>query len=699
MKKDLLVKSLVFFNFLALLTTDLTLAKENQEEIKEVVVTGTRTESKAENLPVTVHIVEKKEIEKQPTYFIQNLGELIKDLPGVHVGQYFPWGPSWIHLRGTGYFIGRTLYLVDSIPVTPFLSTPVHPNDIERIEVLLGPSSALYGPNAMGGVVNIITKKGTKDTGIKLDLGYGSRNTFRPHIEIGNEFKNFHYYISYSGDFSDGYKMNPFNVVWTLYQAGKTGWLSYASLRDNHYRQNFFNTKVGYDDKKGTGAWIGYHYQGLYLYGGRPNRVWIDDGEEGVLNLRLYTTLFDKVKLTGYLGYQHLNRPGKEDRGPQLVNGTLRWDKTPFTRSEWKQERFPLELQADLTFLKNHLTTLGLSWLRDREERKTISEATGRATSESKYTTDQTSFYLQDQWFLLNEKLIFLAGLRYDHWRYHNIFDLISTPQRPKSITKEKTTYRGGVRYKFSEKVSFKASAGTGFWPGLPIWFFQNVRSGKTWREANPNLKPEKTWMIDFGIELNLKKWDTFLSITPYYGKIKDTVSYRYDPHPTLPGVNIVRTENLGGAKIYGVEFMIKKALGKGLNLFGSLTLNRARITDDPTREGNQLRNSPDYWGSVGLVYDNPRWFNAYISYRFSGSRFYDDDNTKLPYYHMDSYQVLNAKVWKDFKLSPNLLMTLSLSVDNLFDRKYETEFIWIHPGRSIQANLQLRYLFNPITK
>ncbi len=694
MKKMLIIKFLFLFNLLTLIASPAIWAKEEQKEIEEVVVTGTRTESKAENLPVTVHTVDRKEIEKQPTYFIQNLGELIKDLPGVHVGQYFPWGPSWIHLRGTGYFIGRTLYLVDSIPVTPFLSTPVHPNDIERVEVLLGPSSALYGPNAMGGVVNIITKKGTKDTGVKLDLGYGSRETFRPHLEIGNEVKNFHYYVSYSGDFSDGYKMNPLDVLWTLYQKGKTGWLSYASLKENHYRQNFFNTKIGYDNKKGSGLWISYHYQSIYLYGGRKNRVWIEDGEEGVLNLRLYTTLFNKVKLTGYLGYQHLDRPGKEDKGPVITNETIFWDNTPFTRSEWRQKRFPIELQADLSIFKNHLTTLGFAWLRDREERATISEATGRATSKSKYTTDQTSFYFQDQWFLLNEKLNFLVGLRYDHWRYHDIFDLLSTPQRPKSITKEKFTYRGGIRYKFSETLSFKASAGTGFWPGLAIWYFQNVRSGKTWREANPGLKPEKTWMLDLGIELDLKKWETFISITPYYGKIEDTVSYRYDPHPNLPGVNIVRTENLGGVKIYGVEFMIKKNLGKNLNLFGSLTLNRSRIIDDPLKGGNQLRNSPDYWGSVGLIYTNPKLFNVFINYRFSGSRFYDDENTKLPYYHMKTYQVLNAKVWKNFKLSNNLLMDFSLSVDNLFDKKYETEFIWIHPGRSIQANVVLKYSF-----
>ncbi len=669
---------------------------EKDKEVPEVVVTATKTEASLADLPVTVHVIDRSDIENQPNYYISNFGELIRNLPGVHVGQYFPWGPPWVHLRGTGYFIGRTGYLIDGIPVTPFLSTVVNNNDIERIEVLLGPSSALYGPNAMGGVVNLITRKGRKDTGIKIDLGYGSRDTWRPHLEVGNEVGNWNFYVSYSGDYSDGYKMNPVDVLWKLYKRGKTGWLSYASVEENDYENEHYAFKIGYENKEGIGFWVGYNYQNLFLNGGRPNRIWLDYAEQGVGNVRFYAPLFGKGKLTFTAGYQHLDRPGPiDDKGPIISQGELiGWDNTPTTASFWKQKRYPIEIQTDLTLIPNNILTLGVFCIRENEERKVKNRITGITNSKSKYTTDNLAFYLQDQIFLLNNRLTLLAGLRYDYWKYHDIFDLLSTPQRPDSVKKEKFTFRGGLKYKISDSLFLRASGGTGFWPGLPLWFFQNTRTGKTWREANPNLKPEKTWMIDVGLDWHIKTWKSIFSTTLYYGKIKDTVSYRYDPHPTLPGVNIVRTENLGGAKIYGVEFNFEKELTPNLFTFFSLTLNHSEITDDPLKIGNELRNSPDYWGSIGIVYKNPQLINGSVTVRFSDDRFYDDENTRLPYYHMKKYTIIDAKVWKDFKIRKNSTLSFILSGENLTNKKYETEFIWIHPGRSIQFNISFKHLF-----
>lgn len=294
----------------------------------------------------------------------------------------------------------------------------------------------------------------------------------------------------------------------------------------------------------------------------------------------------------------------------------------------------------------------------------------------------------------MNDRLTILAGIRYDHWKYHDIFDLISTPQRPSPVKKEKITYRGGLRYKVADYLILKASGGTGFWPGSPLWFFQNTRSGNTWREANPNLQPEKTWMVDSGFDLTLQNFGTKFSTVLYYGKIKDVVSYRYDPHPSLPGVNIVRTENLGGAKIYGVELGLEQRIFENLRLTGSLTLNHSEIIDDPSKEGNELRNSPDYWGSIGLLYKDPKLFNARINLRFSDERFYDDENTNLPYYRMKKYTLLDAKIWREFQIGKNSIVTISLSGENLTDKKYETEFIWIHPGRTIQFNVGYKYTF-----
>lgn len=685
-----------YFLLICILLPSISISQDRLERrLEEIVITATKLESSPETLPFRVHSVDRKEIAKQPTYYVSNFGELIRDLPGVNVGQYFPFGPPWVHLRGTGYFIGRTLFLIDGIPVSPFLSTVVNNYDIERVEVLLGPSSALYGANAMGGVVNLITRRGEKDLGGKIDLSFGSRKVVRPHVEVGDTFGNFHGYVSFTGDYSDGYKMNPVGALWQLYKSGKTGWLSYASLESNDYENEHYAVKFGWESKKGSSVSIAYNLQRLYLYGGRPNRIWLDDAEQGVANLKFFLKPLNPINLTVNIGFQHLNRPGpKENRGAIISAGTLLgWDHTPTTESLWWQKRYPFETQMDI-HLGNNILTLGGLWVREEEKRETRHRITGRITSKTYYTTDNTGLYIQNQHVALNERLRILLGVRYDTWKYHDIFDLISTPQRPDSIKKEKITFRAGLNYRPTDVFTLRASGGTGFWPGLPVWFFQNTRTGSTWREANPNLEPEKTWMVDLGFDWRLEKQKTDFSATLYYGRIEDVVSYRYDPHPTLPGVNIVRTENLGGARIYGLELLLNQKITEELSAFLSLTLNRSRIIDDPEKSGNELRNSPNYTGSLGIVYKNPKVFNGRITLRFCDDRYYDDENTDLPYYHMKPYAVLDGKIWRDFELKKNMTLTVSLSGENLTNRKYETEFIWIHPGRSIMGSVGLRYRF-----
>lgn len=690
MLKLLAAITLIFF-----LSNSAFCQEKHERRLEEIVVTATRIETPSEDLPFRVHLVDRAKIESQPSYYVSNFGELIRDLPGVNVGQYFPFGPPWVHLRGTGYFMGRTLFLVDGVPVSPFLSTVVNNLDIERVEVLLGPSSALYGPNAMGGVLNVITRRGEKGQGSRIDMGFGSRSTFRPHIEVGDRIGGFHGFVSFTGDYSSGYKMNPVDVVWELFKLGKTGWLSYASLDNNDYRNEHYALKFGWETKRGSSISVAYNFQRLYLDGGRPERIWMDDGEQGVANMRFRLRPSDSFGVTFNIGFQHLNRPGpKENRGAIVSQGNLvGWDSTPTTESLWWQKRYPLELQMDLTYGSNVLTLGGL-WLREEEKRETRSRTSGKITGKTYYTTDNTGIFIQNQRSALDEKLKVLLGLRYDSWRYHDIFDLISTPQRPDSIKKEKFTVRAGLNYRFSDNFVVRASGGTGFWPGLPLWFFQNTRTGSTWREANPNLKPEKTWMVDFGADTKFEGTGTNLSATLYYGRIDDVVSYRYDPHPTLSGVNIVRTENLGGARIYGLELSLEQRIAQGLKGFLSLTLNRSRIVDDPEKRGNELRNSPNYSGSLGLIYTNPRLINGRVSLRFCDDRYYDDENTPLPYYHMKPYATLDMKIWRDFELRKNVTLSLSLSGENLTNRRYETEFIWIHPGRSLMGNASLRYIF-----
>ena len=665
----------------------------------DVIVTATRTAVDAALSPVSTFSVSLEDIEAQPDHYMDNFGEFIRDVPGVHVAQYYPWGPPWVHLRGTGHFLQRTVYLIDGVPVHAFLSAAINPKDIERVDVVLGPASALYGASAAGGAVNIITRNGTEGQGGLVEISYGSMNTLRPHVSVGDKTGSFDYYFSYSGDDSDGYQMKPIDGMVELAELGRPQYVRTASVEDNAYDFNWFTGKLGWEGDSGIRLDLALNYQERYLYGGQPNYINNDHGDTTVSSLRLTAPLGDWGRLTATTGYQFQSVPGQNNGGARLVDGEVVVDDTITTRTEWDRERIPVELQTDFYLSSKNILTAGLYAAREVEDRDTFSGATGEQVYRYDLTTDMTALYLQDQIILMDGRLSLLAGLRYDRWEYSDIYDSGSSDPEPADVSKDAVTYRGGVKYRVSDVVSLRSSAGTAFWPGNPLWFFQNLNVGPTWRIANPNLDPEETWMVDAGVDLDFGAGTggTFLGITGYYGVIDNIMSYTYEAHPTVPDTTVVETRNIGEAEIYGLELGLEQPLTRHLSLSSALTLNHSRITEDqvnPDNVGNQLRNSPDYWGSVGLRYINNDLFSWEVLFRFSDDRYYDDNNVDLPYYHMEAYETVDVRLWRTWELGSDWELLTSLSAVNLFDEEYATEIVYVNPGLYVQGTVGLRYRY-----
>ena len=672
-------------------------AQDEQAVLQKITVTATRTEVDPALSPVDAYVVDRQNIAGQPNYYMNNFGEFIRDLPGVHVAQYYPWGPPWVHLRGTGHFLQRTVYLIDGVPAHAFLSPAINPNDIERVDVVLGPSSALYGASAAGGAVNIITRSGKKGDGAVARLAYGSNNTFRPYASVGGADGNLNYYVSYSGDISDGYQMKPIDGMVDLYKRGKTQYVRQASIEDNRYEFHWLTGKFGWENDSGTSLTMAVNYQYRYLYGGQPNYIINDGGNTVVSSLRFSTKLGDIGRFTATTGYQYQNIPDQETTGASYVNGRVIVNSTITSHSKWDRHRVPLELQGDFYLGKSNVLTAGISLAQEKETDDTYKGTSSIQTYKYKLTTDMAAFYLQDQAFFFDDRLSILGGIRYDYWRYHDIYDSGSSNPEPDSVTKDHVTYRGGAKFKCNDTLSLRGNIGTAYWPGNPKWFFQNLNTGATWREANPDLNPEETWMADFGGDVTLSQWGTLLKATVYYGEIKNIMAYTYEQHPTVPNTTLIKTRNIGKAEIYGLELYLRQPITEHLAFTGSLTLNHSRITEDQTNQanvGNQLRNSPDYFGTLGLRYMNPSIVNWEVLFRFSDDRYYDDDNVDLPYFHMDSYQTVDAKVWRDWSLAKDWVLTTSLSAVNIFDEKYATEIVYVNPGLYVEFMAGVRYLF-----
>ncbi len=196
-------------------------------DIEEVVVTGNRIQVAKSNVPLSVSTISKQEIERTNETNILPL--ISKKTPGVFVTQRGVTGfglsqgsAGQINIRGTGSSTpnNQVLMLIDGHP--QFMGIFGHPlpdayvtSDIEKVEIIRGPASILYGSNAMGGVINLITEK-QKSDGFRSNskLMYGSHNTLKHSTKAGYKKGDFSVMGSLNYDETEGHRDNSeFNII------------------------------------------------------------------------------------------------------------------------------------------------------------------------------------------------------------------------------------------------------------------------------------------------------------------------------------------------------------------------------------------------------------------------------------------------------------------------------------------------------
>jgi len=180
-------------------------------KLGEVVVTATRDEVSLRDVPASVSVIASEDIRMSP---FEKTEDVLRTVPGVevrmHYGVHTIAGTRPVNIRGVGGYGDRTLVLVDGVPQNNANNGWVEwsqiPLDyVERIEVVKGPFSALYGSNAMGGVINIITKEPSKDRETVIEGRYGSLSTWSTKATQSQRIGRVGYYISSKYEDTDGY--------------------------------------------------------------------------------------------------------------------------------------------------------------------------------------------------------------------------------------------------------------------------------------------------------------------------------------------------------------------------------------------------------------------------------------------------------------------------------------------------------------
>lgn len=242
------------------------LAQEKKDTLKvyyldEIVVTAKRTEAKLKDCSATVSLITKEDIEASNA---NSCTDLLSFLPGIFIHKTGDFGRADINIRGMGSRGRRILVLIDGKPekMGLFGCTVTHSlplDNVEKIEVVRGPNSVLYGSDALGGVVNILTKK-PEETEIDYTFSYGSFNTYQNRIRSGSKLKDFDFYATADKRKSNGH------------------------LPNSSYNGEEYSARIGYQITTETqGVFIGRYFKGFKEEPSpAPSQNWNDYERSGI---------------------------------------------------------------------------------------------------------------------------------------------------------------------------------------------------------------------------------------------------------------------------------------------------------------------------------------------------------------------------------------------------------------------------------
>jgi outer membrane cobalamin receptor len=451
-----------------LLFPDAALADEPNVKLKEVVVTATKTEKDPQDVTQSVTVITADEIKKSGA---TTAGQAIERTVGVDLRDYGSRGSSSeISLRGST--TSQVLVLLDGRRLNSsqsgaydFSNLPVPLENIERIEIVRGPSSALYGADALGGVINIITKKPQKKIEAAM-TGQGGSHGYWALDAVGSGRLGNAYYSLFGGkDASSGYRVN------------------------SDYDKTLTGGKIGYDFSKDTSLELAANYSekeigtpGSTSYPSATARQWNRNADGGLVFRS--KPVKDLDMRFGLNGYQYkLLYPSEQST--HKTNGA-----STELQINW--------LSAPSSLLTN-LLTVGTEVKADRIE----------SSQNGDHSSSLWAVYIQDE-LSIGEPFVLILGGRYDE---HSVYEGRFSP-------------RASARYLISKtNTIIRASAGRAF--RAPT--FNDLYWPTTaYTAGNSDLKPEKSVEYEGSVEQQIVKGSS-VKMTVFERHVKDMITWRPD--------------------------------------------------------------------------------------------------------------------------------------------------------------------------
>ena len=644
---------------LIFLTTPL-MADENETTIKveEVVVTATRYEENPASVPASTTVITEEGINNSTA---RNIPDLLRTEAGVHVTDTGGNKRNMtVDLRGFGETAAlNTLVLVDGRRVnqadlsgTDWTQIPL--DRVKKIEIIRGGrGSVLYGDNASGGVINIITKEGET---LKAGAGAaaGSFETYKGNAYFSGGSGNLYYSVNGSYLTSDGYRDNSSTE-------SKDAGVNLNYYIGDYVRLNFSS---------------GYHKDNT----GLPGSLKESDFDAGASRT-------DSVNPDDFADVEDYYFKG----GPEVYfmdNGLVKLDISYRKRDSLTFSSFAAgEFTGDtavrtLAFspqlvLKNELGdasntfTIGIDYQKAEEDIVNDSLFFGsRTMGEFELEKENYGYYVHDE-ISLTDNLLFSGGYRYDRAEF------TFSPSTPDNITMDEDLYTAGINYTFYRKSYAYASVSKSFrYPVLDelFSFFTNT--------IDTGLIPQKSNEYELGARFYIND-NCYIHINVFRIDTNDEIFYNPSTYAN---------ENLDGkSRRDGVEISFSAQPLAWVTLNGSYTYQDATIKEGRFK-GSDIPGVPDRKASLATVFSLSRGFSVMLNGIYVSARPFisDFENT---YTAQEDYTVINSK----FKYQWEAL-TAFLDINNITDEEYSEYGViggfpaekayYPSPGRNFLAGL-----------
>jgi len=626
-------------------------AKESQEKIliklvpyiiqrEEIVVTALRYPESSVSVPAAETVVTKETLEEKMT---PNITEVISDLPGVStIGS----GGFSIVPNIRGLARSRVLILIDNARVTSDRRTGpnasfVEPYDIEKIEVLRSPASVLYGSDAIGGVIHILTKKPSMEEKLKgsVNLKYGTINQEKGlGFMLEGRQKNTGFYLSLQGDDAENYSSPKGEVLQSYFTQG-TLVTKISHLTEKREVLFSYLGSRGYDIGKPNQSsatnptWYPLETQNLFQF------HWLEKGLAG-----------------GNLVFQAYFNPNSLDTKKERFE--------PYRTEESRTESTDYGIQ--ISYLNKIKQSLVLSGGTDFYGRASVKAKNVYKTYDSDFDSTGNPVESVEEWpftggdrkdfgFFLSadykgiKNLALTGGLRWDFLRMKALPG--NTPPVEKRNYSTWTGFFGGS-FKVSDEVVAFVNLSRAYRAASLSELFYTGISGRGFIIAQPGLSPETSMSLDAGLKLIFKRF--FAGFYSFYYEIDDLIERELlDPQE-----RIYTYRNIDKGKISGYELELEYYPIPGWKIFGNLFSfkGKSRVTDSPLNDIPPAR-----------LYAGTRFWLGHFSAEINTTLQQKKKDRGQAEIEIPGYGVVNFKA--NFLFEPYLRLFLILS--NLLNKDY----------------------------